>query len=260
MSTQLELLNGIRYELALVVVGHRPHLANLLTGLIIGKKYFFDLAFVLFDDLIGRFQNILRAPIVLFQLHDLHLIIIFLKLQDVLNGSSPKTINALRIIPHHTNIFVHRAQQFYDLILGGVRILILIDQDVLEFLLVLRQTLRNVPQQLVELQKQVVKIHRPVLETALRITLEDLTGHRTIGTHVFLLDAVIVAVLRRTHQGVLGSRDPVINGRGLVLFVIQMQFLNDRLQYAFRIIGVVDREMLRIPDAIGLKAKNAGKN
>ena len=51
-------------------------------------------------------SDILGAAVILFQLDHLHVIIIFLELQDILDGSAAETINALGIIPYHANIFM----------------------------------------------------------------------------------------------------------------------------------------------------------
>jgi len=53
------------------------------------------------------------------------------------------------------------AQHQHDFVLGHVRVLIFVDQDVLEPLLVLRQHVLVFAKQLHGVHKQVVEIHRP---------------------------------------------------------------------------------------------------
>src|SRR6476620_4456135 len=137
MVAQLLLLYGIGYKLALIIVCHRSNQLYLFTCSILCKKCFRYLAFIILDDLIGDTQNVLSAAVVLFQFDHLHFIIVFLELQYVLYGGTTERVNALGIITNHANIFMHCTQQLNDLVLRGVGILVLIDQDVLEFVLVL---------------------------------------------------------------------------------------------------------------------------
>ena len=113
-------------------------------------------------------------------------------------------VDGLRIIAHHAHIFMCRTQQFDHLILRGVGILVLIDEDVFEFMLVFVKRLRKERKQLVKLQQQIVKIHRAILETPRHISFVDLRDGGAVGAHVFLLDAIIIGIILRIHQGVFG--------------------------------------------------------
>src|SRR6478672_1205489 len=135
MVAQLLLLYRICYEFALIIVCHCSHQLDLFTSSILCKKRFGYLAFIVLDDLIGNTQDVLRTAIVLLQFDHLHFIIVFLELQYVLYGGTTERVNALGIITNHANIFMHCTQQLNDLVLRGVGILVLIDQDVLEFVL-----------------------------------------------------------------------------------------------------------------------------
>ena len=56
------------------------------------------------DDGIGRIDNIFGGTVILFQSVQFYLMVIFLKIQYIVDVGSAKTINTLRIISHHTNI------------------------------------------------------------------------------------------------------------------------------------------------------------
>src|SRR5690606_226147 len=120
-----------------------------------------------------------------------HFIIIFLKLQDVLNGSTTKRINALRIITYHTNIFVHSTKQFNDLILCRVGILVFINKYVFKFMLVLMKYFWKMFQQFVHLEKKIIKIHCSILKTTPGISIIYLSNHGPVSTKVFLLNMII---------------------------------------------------------------------
>ena len=68
--------------------------------------------------------------------------IIFLERQDIGDVGTAPTINGLIRIPDDTQILMCLCEKFDERILGTVRILILIDMDVLEFLLIERQHVR----------------------------------------------------------------------------------------------------------------------
>ncbi len=55
--------------------------------------------------------------VVLLQLHDFHVLIVVLELQDVLHRGAAERIDALRIVAHHADVLVHRAQHLDDGIL-----------------------------------------------------------------------------------------------------------------------------------------------
>ncbi len=71
---------------------------------------------------------------------------------------------------------------------ADVGILVLIYQDVLEAVLILRQHFREARQQLVHLEEQVIKIHCAVAEAAIRVALVNLADHRAAAAGIFRLD------------------------------------------------------------------------
>ena len=69
-----------------------------------------------------------------------------------LDVGAPEAVDALGIVAHHTDVFVHGAQQLDDLVLRRIGILVFIDQDVFEFPLVFAQTFWKIPEELIEFQ------------------------------------------------------------------------------------------------------------
>ena len=55
-------------------------------------------------------KYIFCTAVILFEFYNGYFIIVFLKLQDILNGCSTEAIDALSIISHYANIFVHGSQ------------------------------------------------------------------------------------------------------------------------------------------------------
>ena len=106
MITKLLFLYCVRNKFSFLVVGHRTHQFYFFARRIFGPQHLRNLSFIVFDYFVGDIQYALGAAIVLLQLHHLHILIIFLKLQDILDSCATKTVNALRIIPDDANIFM----------------------------------------------------------------------------------------------------------------------------------------------------------
>src|SRR5690606_16859095 len=142
MVSQLLLLYRVGNKFSFIVIRHRSHEPDLFAFGILGEKCFFNLSFIIPDHLIGYVKNALRAAVVLFKLDHFHIVVVFLKLENVFDGSSAEAVDALSVITHHAHVLVHGAKKFYDLVLGGVGILVLVDKDVAELALVLAETFR----------------------------------------------------------------------------------------------------------------------
>ena len=84
----------------------------------------------------SRRQNIADRPVVLFQLNNLGLREILLKVQDIPDIGTPPLINTLVIVTHNTQIMVTFRQHLNQLVLDMVGVLIFVHHDVLEFSLI----------------------------------------------------------------------------------------------------------------------------
>ena len=144
MIAQSLLLDGIGHIFPFFVIGHQSDKPDLLARRIIRPQVLGDLALIVPDHFIGNIQDALGAAIVLFQLHHLYVVVVLLELQDILNGSPTEAIDALCIVTDHAYILMCGAQQFNDLVLRGIGILVLVDQDILEFMLKFMEALGEV--------------------------------------------------------------------------------------------------------------------
>ena len=84
------------------------------------------------NEAISRLNNILRRTIVLLQLKELALRIDVLKVKNVIDVRTTKTINALRIVAHHTDVLLLVGELRDNLLLHSVGVLKLIDQHIAE--------------------------------------------------------------------------------------------------------------------------------
>ena len=99
---------------------------------IFAERCFGNLPLVVANEAIGRLNNILRRTIVLLQLKELALRIDVLKVKNVINVRTTKTINALRIVAYHTDVLLLAGELRDNLLLHGVGVLKLIDQHIAE--------------------------------------------------------------------------------------------------------------------------------
>ena len=93
------------------------------------------------------------------QLVDHAIGVVPLKVQDVLDVGASEAVDALRVVPHHTDILSGGAELADDQVLGEVGVLILVDQNEAKLLLVLVQEVRKIPQKHIGLKEQVVEVH-----------------------------------------------------------------------------------------------------
>ena len=118
-----------------------------------------DLSFVLPDQTVGCLYDILRTAVVLFQFEQSGTLVRLLEVKDIIDVRPAETIDALRIIPHHTDTLMLCSKLIHDALLYGVRILILVNQHKLETLCILPSHLLMLVEQHERLCEQIIKVH-----------------------------------------------------------------------------------------------------
>ena len=88
------------------------------------------------DHRIGRIQNGLGGPVILLQANGSGTGVLLLKIQDILNGCPPEPVNTLVIVTDNTDIAALPSEKLCQKILHMVGILILVNQNIMEFSLV----------------------------------------------------------------------------------------------------------------------------
>ena len=147
-----------------------------------------------------------------------------------------------------------------DDVLRIVGILILVNQNISELLLIVLQHVGTVAQQDVGLQQQVIEIHRAVVLAALAVEVVDVAELGNLRPPVFGGVRRIGQIGARGDQRVLGLRDARGDHIGLVLVVGEVQLLDDRLDEVPGIGRIVDREVRRKADPLGVGAQDAGED
>ena len=193
------------------------------------------------DHLIGRIQDYLGGPVVLFQFVDAGLGIVLFEIQDIADIRTPPAVDALVDIPHGTQVVFRRRKELGQEILDMVGVLVFVDEHVMEFVLVLRPHFRHRLEQLHRQQQQIIEIHRIALDQVFLVFPIDL--RHLPGMEIIRLPGKF----RRIHLGILGIGDGGHETGQRIEFLIQVQFLQGFLQHIFAVGRVVDGKSRGIP-------------
>src|SRR5690606_1324678 len=186
--------------------------------------------------------------IILLQLKNLQVGIIFFKIEDILDIGSSEGVDALSIVAHYTDVFVDGGQFTDNQVLRKIGILILIDHEVFKLVLVFMQYIGKLPKQHVRFKQQIIKIHGARFVTTLGIRKVDLSQLSTSIGKIFCLYLFVTGILLCRDQVVLRRGDPVIYKIRIVQLVVQLHLLQDTANKALAIICIVNGKIERIPD------------
>jgi hypothetical protein len=126
-------------------------------------------------------------------------------------------------------------------------------------MLVFMQAVWKIFKQFIILQQQVVKIHRPVFKTSFYISRIYLRDSRPVRTLVFLLQVIISGIFFRSNECVFGGGNAVVNGRRFIEFIVQVQFIDNRFDYIFCVIGIIDCKVGWITKTLCFTAEYPGE-
>ena len=146
--------------------------------------------------------------------------------QDVLHTRPAESVDALAVVAHHADVTV-RCCEFteYD-VLGEVRVLILVYQNVAEAAADLLKGIRKIAEKDMGVDEYVVEIHRSGNLAFLGVKTVNVAEAPPAG-HLVLLDGRRCAgVDGGGDQTVLGRRNAVGDFSGLVDLVVQFQLLD----------------------------------
>ena len=216
----------------------------------IGKAGLGDSGLILLNQGIGRPDDIPGGPVVLLKAEEPALRIILAEIQDVLDFRSPERIDGLRVVTDHTDVPVPLAEFLQNEVLGEVGVLVLVHENVVEPVCNGGQRVREILEQNVHVQENVIEIHHAGSLAFLRIFRVDIAYFRLFGMGVVDDCLGICLVGGRSDQIVLGHRYAPENILRLIDLVVQMHLLEAGLDGADRVAGVVDREGGRVSEPV----------
>ena len=209
------------------------------------------------DHRVGRLDDRARRAVVLLQLEDHRRGVVLLEGEDVLDLGPAERVDRLRVVAHDADPRVELREAPDDDVLRVVRVLVLVDEDVLELLLVAPQHVGVVAQQDVGLQQQVVEVHGAVVLAALAVDVVDVAELGNLRLPVFGGVICRGEVGPGRHQAVFGIGYARGQNIGLVLLVGKVQLADNRLEQVAAVGRLVDRERLRKADQLGVFAQDA---
>ena len=126
------------------------------------------------NDRIGGVEDVLSRSVVLFQQDDLGVGVITLELDDVADVGAAKGVDALVRIANHAQIAMLLGEQLHEHVLGVIRVLVLVHEDVTEAVLVEAEDVGEGCKQFDRDLEKVIEIHGRRFQQALLIEPIDL--------------------------------------------------------------------------------------
>jgi hypothetical protein len=158
----------------------------------------------------GDVKNCLRRTIILFEPNCFRVGKVVLKVENVSDVSPTPLVNRLVLVSNYRDVLLFLSQQTNQRELQRVCILILVNQDVAKFVVVLLAHLRHLAQQAHGLNHQIVEVEGVVSVQALlvgfvnacnrRAALVDVIGTRSKSFNVF------ASILCRADGGLSGAQ------------------------------------------------------
>lgn len=218
---------------------------------LIGPQLFRFAAGILVDDIVRGIQNIRGRTVILLEEDDRRFWIVLLEVQNIRNVGAAPTVNRLVTVSHDANMMMLVRQHAAQHVLRPVRILVLVDMDIFEFVLIKIEHLRLFLEQLDRRHNKIVEIKRV-------IALEPLLVLR-IDLRYDALEVVADVLLKplRREQLVLRAADGRLDGAGLEFFSIKIQVLHAAPDDRELVSRVQDGEVRREADALDVPAQDA---
>ena len=158
--------------------------------------------------------------------------IVPLEAEDVLDAGSAESVDALGVVSNHADVVVRFRQAAQDHVLCMVGVLVLVHKDVAETGRDGTACLREPCKEYVHLEQDVIEIHGPGGKTFFLIQFINVRNRRFPGGPVPLGGYGVSPVSGHGDQAVLGHGDYALDHCGLVVLVIQLQFLDALLYHA----------------------------
>ena len=207
---------------------------------------------VVLDDAIGSIQDVGGGAVILLQTDGLGAGEDALKVQNVLNGGTAETVDALVIVTDNADVLFRAGEQADQPELGHAGILILVHQQVAVLVLVELPHILVLRQQLHGLVDQVVEVEGSCLPELFLVGGVDFGGNGSLG-----VPGRGAQRLLRADQLVLPAAHLVDGALDREELIVDAQFLIDRLHHTLGIIGIIDGKAAGVADGFCPAAQDA---
>ena len=200
---------------------------------------------VVLDDGVGGSQDPVGRPVVLLERDDPRAGEVPLELHDVADVRSAKRVDRLVRISHCAHVSVLPAEELEQSVLGVVRVLVLVDEDVTECLPPLRERVREAFERLDGEHDQVVEVDR------VRSVEPSLVQLVRLGDRLIPERGDTPRVLLGRDELVLRLRDLVVDPTWREPLRILPELFEARLRETDLVLVVVDREGRPVAEPFG---------
>ena len=237
----------------LVRIPEAEHLHLLALGIVApGMQRLAEPALVMGDQPGGGAEDRGGGAVIRLQPDDFGAGEVVLEAEDVLDLGAAPGIDALIVVADAADVFLLLRQQAQPVILHLIGVLVLVDQDIAEAAVILRQHLRVGPEQPVGEQEQIAEIHGVQRQQALLVGGIEVAARMGAELHVLVggdgigREAAILPALDRRHQPLRRETLGVEIGPGHHL-----------LEQAELVVGVEDGEVAGKADTFGVAAQHS---
>ena len=233
-------LHSVHNEFRFIVFIHGRIPLQVSTTPLLGPQFLGRAVRVIFNHRISCIKNGLRGTIVLLQLDNPGLGIIRFEIHNISKIRTAPGVNTLVCIAYSADILKASGNVFRHQVLRVVRILVFVDKDIMETILpapadgFISQKRSGNEEKIVEI-KGIVLLHMFVIEIIhIRCLL------------VIEISSCLTAESLGAEKLVFSRRNTALDGPGLKLLIIQIQFLQYILHQLFGIIRIVNGEFIGI--------------
>jgi sulfur carrier protein ThiS len=188
------------------------------------------------DDPTGALEDGLGRPVVAFELDHPRVRVVVLEVENVADVGAAPGVDRLVRIAHHAEVAVLLRDLLDQLVLHAIRVLVLVDQDVLPAAPVVAEYLRKAFEELRGLHEQVVEVEGVGVDEQPLVRVVDLGGALAVDV------GRAGRRLRGSHTGILPVVDPPPDPPRIARLGIQAMTLESVLHDSQSVGFVIDHE------------------
>ena len=243
-------LDRLDYVARLVVLVEGGVQADRLAVAAVGPQLLAEAPVVVGDQRVGGLEDAGGGAVVLLQADQLGIGEVATELLDVLDLGAAPAVDRLVVVADHHQALAALGEQAQPGVLHGVGVLELVDQDVAEALLVVRQQVGLVAPQVQRAQQQLGEIDHSGARAGVFIGLVDLQhgGEEQVAAGLDIL---------RPQALVLLPVDEPLRLLGRPALLVQAQLADHPFHQALLVVGVEDLEVLAEPGFLPVRAQDA---
>ena len=218
----------------------------------IGPQRLAEPARIVRDEAVGGGENVRSRAIILFETDDLRAGEVMLEAEDVGDLGAAPAVDRLIVVADDAKVAARLGEQLQPFVLGLVRVLIFVDEDVAEAVAISVEDVRLGPEDHQHMQQQVAEIAgvqrlQPLL--ILRVEFGAAAGGEGFGlAGIDLLRGPAAILPPVDERGELARRPALL---------VEIRSGDELLQDPELVVGVEDREIGLEPDELGMASEHS---